>query len=634
MHKTRLTRVVGVTAALAAVASIAVLSGSASAALPPNTLPTPGQTLSVNAGTEATSFALGVTAPNNACPGDTASGGFQWNQYIVSRGVDASQLTWSAGQPVAPVGQYAQVMYSAVGSPQANRNTAVTTGNITGTAVLSFANNTGLTNGQYKIGFSCTKAGVTERYWQTPITISNVSGTSLNYALGWTPDAPTGVSVTNGDGTVSVAFIPPAAAATPSILDYRVTATPQGGGAVITATGAGSPIAVPGLTNGTVYDITVAAQNSLGFGPESSPTVAGSPNLPGLPGVTGLSVAASPTDARDAVLTWTNPATPGQTGATITVNPSVPGSPFSTVGSETTFTVNDLDPGDYTFTVTPTYGPLVLNPVASATTGTFTVFDGAVVIQDITVVRPLGALVLTQRCGVYGSAAAYTDDVFGTLPALPASPANADPDPVTGYAYGGLPTGTIPTGENGGAESFDEYPYPVLDATQVPNPSYPTHCGIDLGIGTLVTSGPRAGQYFAADGRIAQLTVVNTQNIDGGWTLNGQMSNFVKTGEPSEFFSGNLLGWDPEVTFDSSANLDGYDMVVNTGGVRQPAATSSTTGLGAASNSTNTTLAQSLAKSDAGASLGMSVHDARLRLLIPVAADAGTYTGTLTFTTV
>ena len=263
-------------------------------------------------------------------------------------------------------------------------------------------------------------------------------------------------------------------------------------------------------------------------------------------------------------------------------------------------------------------------------TGTVAFTSAQLIIQDIQVVRPSGALVLTQRCGVFGSAAEYTDAVFGTLPLLPAT---TGADAVAGAVPTGV--GTAPTQGAGGVADpqFPQYPYPV-DANGVPAATYPTNCAIDLGTGTLITSGPRAGQYFKATGRIAQITVVNTRDADTGWTLNGRMSAFTSTTDATDTFSGNLLGWDPEVTWDSDVDLDGYNMTVAAGGVRQPQGAASATGLGAAFNSTNTSLASSLAQSPAGTSLGQAVLDARLRLLIPVTADAGIYRGTLTFTTV
>lgn len=280
---------------------------------------------------------------------------------------------------------------------------------------------------------------------------------------------------------------------------------------------------------------------------------------------------------------------------------------------------------------------LTITPGAGVGAFAFSVIE-PVLIQDLRTRRPQGALVLTQRCGVHGSAPAYSDPVFGSLPPLTAT-SGADPvgaDPPT--AAGTAPLlDTAPGDPNAGLGAadplFPQYPYPV-DGNGDAAPNYPTNCGIDLGTGALVTSGPRAGQYFRATGRLAQLTVVNTRDSDSGWTLNGRMSSFVSTTDATDSFSGNLLGWDPEVTWDSGANLDGYDMVVNAGGTRQPEPSASTTGLGAPFNSTNTGLAGSLAQSPSGNSLGQAVIDARLRLLVPVTADAGTYRGTLTFTTV
>ena len=280
---------------------------------------------------------------------------------------------------------------------------------------------------------------------------------------------------------------------------------------------------------------------------------------------------------------------------------------------------------------------VTITPGAGAGLFSFSVIE-PVLIQDVSTGRPQGALVLTQRCGVHGSAPAFSDPVFGSLPALPATsgadPLGADPPTAVGSAPVIDSAPSDPNAGNGPADpSFPQYPYPV-DGIGDAAPNYPTNCAIDLGTGALVTSGPRAGQYFRATGRLAQLTVVNTRDSDSGWTLNGRMSSFVSTTDATDSFSGNLLGWDPEVTWDSSATLDGYDMVVNAGGVRQPEPSSSTTGLGAPFNSTNTGLAGSLAQSPGGSSLGQAVIDARLRLIIPVTADAGTYRGTLTFTTV
>jgi hypothetical protein len=81
------------------------------------------------------------------------------------------------------------------------------------------------------------------------------------------PGAPTSPVATAGNQSASVAFVAPADTGFPAnaITGYRVTSTPGG----FTGTGLTSPVTVTGLTNGTAYTFTVAAQNVNGYGPES-----------------------------------------------------------------------------------------------------------------------------------------------------------------------------------------------------------------------------------------------------------------------------------------------------------------------------------------------------------------------------
>ena len=82
------------------------------------------------------------------------------------------------------------------------------------------------------------------------------------------PGAPTIRSVTAGDGSATVGFTPPATDGGSAVTRYTVTSHPGSR----TATGTGSPIRVTGLGNGTAYTFTVAATNSAGTGPSSSPS--------------------------------------------------------------------------------------------------------------------------------------------------------------------------------------------------------------------------------------------------------------------------------------------------------------------------------------------------------------------------
>ncbi|ODU66499.1 MAG: hypothetical protein ABT16_01590 [Rhodanobacter sp. SCN 65-17] len=80
------------------------------------------------------------------------------------------------------------------------------------------------------------------------------------------PGAPTIGAASAGDAQATVSFVAPASNGGATITAYTVTSNPGG----ITGTGAASPIAVTGLTNGTAYTFTVTATNSAGTGSASA----------------------------------------------------------------------------------------------------------------------------------------------------------------------------------------------------------------------------------------------------------------------------------------------------------------------------------------------------------------------------
>lgn len=88
------------------------------------------------------------------------------------------------------------------------------------------------------------------------------------------PGAPTIGTATPGVASASVTFTAPASNGGSPITGYRVTSSPGG----ITATGSASPINVTGLTAAQAYTFTVAAQNAVGFGPESAPSNSATPS--------------------------------------------------------------------------------------------------------------------------------------------------------------------------------------------------------------------------------------------------------------------------------------------------------------------------------------------------------------------
>lgn len=148
------------------------------------------------------------------------------------------------------------------------------------------------------------------------------------------PGAPTSVSATAGNAQAAITFTAPADTGNPAgITGYRVTSSPGG----ITATGASSPITITGLTNGTSYTFTVAAQNAAGFGAESSPSGAVTPTPPR---VTNLGVAFS---------TFTN------VGPTITLEEPVPAGSLIFIFGSFAANTGNLGPLTITSSVSQTW---------------------------------------------------------------------------------------------------------------------------------------------------------------------------------------------------------------------------------------------------------------------------------------
>lgn len=81
---------------------------------------------------------------------------------------------------------------------------------------------------------------------------------------GTVPGAPTIGVATPGDGQATIAFTPPTSTGGVAITSYTVTC------GSVSKSGTASPITVSPLTNGTPYNCSVSATNSLGTGPSSA----------------------------------------------------------------------------------------------------------------------------------------------------------------------------------------------------------------------------------------------------------------------------------------------------------------------------------------------------------------------------
>jgi len=592
------TAAAGVTAGLG-------IANSASAAQADPTV-TGSVTVTPSSGNSDTTFALGF-ASAQVCPGD-ASSNYSVQTYITPRSEDPAAMVFAFAAPSGSA--FTAYLRYTNGSQAKNINPGlatfdVPTANLTNLAFKNAAFST-VTAGQYWIGVACAlndgTTTETAKFWKTPLTITadNSTGGTNNFAykVGYVPNAPTLGTRTTGDGQVSVAFTDGTAIdGNPATTGYTVvvkdsTCTTD----VTTATGSSSPISVTGLTNGTTYCFAVKATNSVGDSSLSS-TGTSTPN-PAQRGAVS-SLGATPGVGK-VTLSWVAPS-PAPTSYTIAVSPNTGDGTFVagpyTGVTGTSKEITGLTGGTlYTFTITPsaysdspTGGGSYSGTAAQVQA---TPNSNQVIGQDNTSDRPVGALLITVRCGVYGALDSFTKTT-GVIPGFPKD--------LTAATATGTATYSGPT-----------------------DPA----CPLNMGEGELVRLEDDAklgGNYYTASGRLSQVSVIDTRDTDAGWSVTATAGTF--TGSLGDSFSGNYLGWIPKVTATSASvptDSGTYDQTVAAGSQVLPGTgLASGDGLGDATPNT-------LASAAAGAGLGEAQIDGRLLLLIPVTANYQTYTGNLT----
>ena len=587
------------------------------------TIVNPAGGAQLNSGNSNTNFRFSLPS-GAACTGDSPNAGYRIQSYLVPQSVDPSTLQFDSSGPVPVAGQFRAPMYDTTATPYVDQFTAAANPAggpgpiIQPLPSFNFAvyNTTTfpLSPGTYNVGIACTLGGASatqqDKYWNTVMTLTANAAepgpAKVTWAYGAIPTAPTLTTVTPGDGQLTANYTSPTA--TPTSTVYTVTATPPSGPAISASSASPTATTVTGLVNGTVYSVKVTQTNGTGTSAMSN-AVSATPARPPHPSVRNLT--ATPGTGK-VDLSWLAPSDAGTAAPTgYTVSNSPAGG--TTTVSGTTASVTGLTAGTvYTFTVASTYA----DPQDTATpaSASATPLASQVLLQNLTVNRPTGALVFTQICGKNGA-----------LPAE-AAPGNGFPA-VPAVAATGAGVGTAPKLADGTTADpkFSDYPYPTA-ADGTPAPNYPTNCGVNLGIAKFIATGPNGGQFFSADGVLNQVTVVDTRDTDIGWTANGTMGAF--TAGAGKSFSGSQLGWTPVATSRSASFTDSSG---------NPYAQSTAPGAAVLPNTPDATglsSGRALGTAPSAAGLGTAAFDARLKLLIPVTAKSGTYTGTLTISSI
>ncbi len=373
--------------------------------------------------TNGTAYTFTVVAFNSSGPGvPSAASGPLTPAGLPGAPTGASA---SASAPVGsiapqPVGQ-ATVTFSA---PASNGGSAITGYTVTSNPGGGVDSNAGTINGLSHVitglivgtpyiftvtatnGVPLTGPPSTPSNSVTPIPATTV------------PNAPAAPVAVGGNAQATVTFTPlltaPSNGGSP-VISYTVTSSPGG----LPASGAASPIVVPGLTNGVAYTFTVRATNSVGTGAASGPSNSVTPaTAPGAP--TGASAAAG---NGLATVAFSAPASNGGsaiTGYTVTSNPGG----FTGSGATSPIVVSGLTNGvAFTFTVTATNGVPLTGP-PSASTVAVTPTAGSV---------PPAPTAASATAGNALAAVTFTPPVC-SLPACPA---------ITGYTVTSNPGGGI-----------------------------------------------------------------------------------------------------------------------------------------------------------------------------------------------
>jgi hypothetical protein len=202
---------------------------------------------------------------------NVGSGALQFTSSAVSTPEAGGPITLNVTRSGGSSGAVSVTYGTANGTALAGTNYVATSGNFNwadgDTSTKSF--NVSILNDGIATGNKAFTASLASPTGGATLGANSTVTVTIQDASLTVPGAPQSLAATPGNGSAPFTFSPPASNGGMAITSYTVTCNPG----ALTVSGAGSPLTLSSLANGTTYTCSVTATNALGTGPASSTVV-------------------------------------------------------------------------------------------------------------------------------------------------------------------------------------------------------------------------------------------------------------------------------------------------------------------------------------------------------------------------
>ncbi len=289
-------------------------------------------------GGSSTSFTLKL-ATGAACTGDSASGGYKLQSYMVPSSVDPGALTYgSAGPTPSGTGaNFREPLFDVASNPYANQQTANAAsaggpGPIINVPSFNFAvfSPGDIPAGDYNIGIACTLNGAVDKFFNAPMTVTTDAADAGPAHIHWAPTTTT--TTTSSSTTIAPTTTSTAPTTTSSSTTTSTTSTTV------------APTTTTTVAPTTTTSTTMAPTTTTTVAPTTTTTVAGTTTTTVAPTTTTTVAPTTTTTVAGTTTTTVAPTTtttaPGSTTTTTapgsTTTTTAPGSTTTTTAASTT----------------------------------------------------------------------------------------------------------------------------------------------------------------------------------------------------------------------------------------------------------------------------------------------------------